>query len=118
MYADYIYYSESFKGNLISQEEENLFEKASDEIDDMCFGRIRGIGFEELTEYQQELIKKSVCEQAEFNKKYGTFLESPIQSYSISKTSMSFNAQKINGVYTTDSIIRRLNRTGLTCLVP
>lgn len=118
MYTDYSYYTNEFKGTLISENEINLLENASDEIDDICFGRIRGKGFENLTEYQQRLIKKAICQQAEFSKKYGTFLESPISSYSISKTSMSFDSKKINGVYTTDSVIRLLNRTGLTCLVP
>ena len=118
MYANLEYYQKEFKGTLLSEEGTNLLEKASHEIDDICFGRIRGKGFENLTDYQQELIRKSVCEQAEFIKKYGTFLESPVTSYSISKTSMSFDSKKINGVHTTDSIIRLLNRTGLTCLVP
>lgn len=118
MYADYIYYTDEFKGILISKDETNLLENASDEVDDICFGRICGKGFENLTVYQQELIKKAVCQQAEFTKKYGAFLESPVSGYSISKTSMSFDSKKINGVYTTDSIIRLLNRTGLTCLVP
>lgn len=118
MYADYSYYTDEFKGTLISKEETNLLENASDDIDDLCFGRIRGKGFNNLTEYQQSLIKKAVCQQVEFIKKYGAFLESPVSSYSISKTSMTFDSKKINGVYTTDSIIKLLNRTGLTCLVP
>lgn len=118
MYADYEYYSQDFKGKLISKDEENLLQNASDEIDDMTFGRIRGKGFNNLTEYQQELIKKAVCEQTEFNKKYGVFLNAPVSSYSVGKTSMSFNNEKLNGINTSLVVIQLLNRTGLTCLVP
>lgn len=118
MYIDYSYYTKEFKGTLISEKEQSLLDEASDEVDDMCFGRIRGKGFENLTEYQQGLIRKAICKQAEFKKKYGPFLESPIASYSISKTSMSFDSAKVNGIDTTDAVIRLLNRTGLTCLVP
>lgn len=118
MYADYVYYSEEYKGTLINADDENLLQEASDDIDDMVFGRIRGKGFDNLTEYQQELIKKAVCSHADFNKQYGTYINAPIASYSIGKTSMSINTQKLNGIDTTVSVIKLLNRTGLTCLVP
>lgn len=118
MYADYEYYSNIFKGKLISEDEENLLQDASDDIDDMTFGRVRGKGFNNLTDYQQELIKKAICQHAEFNKKYGTFLNAPVSSYSVGKTSMSFNSEKLNGIDTSSSVVKLLNRTGLTCLVP
>lgn len=118
MYADYEYYADKYNGTLIANEEENLLQEASDDIDDMVFGRIRGKGFDNLTEYQQELIKKAVCAHADFNKQYGTYINAPIASYSIGKTSMSINTQKLNGIDTTVSVIKLLNRTGLTCLVP
>ena len=118
MYADYEYYMDKYNGTLIGSDEENLLQEASDDIDDMVFGRIRGRGFENLTEYQQELIKKAVCFHADFNKQYGAFISAPINSYSIGKTSMSFNIQKLNGIDTSQSVIKLLNRTGLTCLVP
>ena len=60
MYADYEYYSNEYKGTLINESEENLLQDASDDIDDMVFGRIRGRGLDNLTEYQQELIKKAI----------------------------------------------------------
>lgn len=118
MYADYEYYSKEYKGTLINEDEENLLDEASDDIDDMVFGRIRGKGFDNLTEYQQKLIKKAVCAHAEFSKRYGAFINSPVSSYSIGKTSMSFNGEKMNGIDTSSSVIKLLNRTGLTCLVP
>lgn len=118
MYADYSYYKDVFKGKLINENEENLLQDACNDIDDMVFGRIRGKGFENLTPYQQELIKNAICQHAEFNKKYGTFLNAPVSSYSVGKTSMSFDSKKLNGIDTASSVIKLLNRTGLTCLVP
>lgn len=118
MYADYSYYKSDFDGKLLNEEEESLLQDSSDDIDDICFGRIRGRGFENLTEYQQNQIKKAVCSHADFKKQYGSFIDSPVSSYSIGKTSMSFNTQKINGIETTSNVIKLLNRTGLTCLVP
>lgn len=118
MYADYEYYMDKYNGTLIGSDEENLLQEASDDIDDMVFGRIRGKGFDNLTEYQQELIRKAVCTHADFNKRYGAFINSPVSSYSIGKTSMSFNGEKMNGIDTSSSVIKLLNRTGLTCLVP
>lgn len=118
MYVDYNYYKDVFKGKLINEDEENLLQDACNDIDDMVFGRIRGKGFDNLTEYQRELVQNAICQHTEFNKKYGTFLNAPVSSYSVGKTSMSFDSKKLNGIDTSSSVIKLLNRTGLTCLVP
>ena len=36
-------------------------EQASDEVDALCYGRIRSIGFDRLTPFQQDKIKKATC---------------------------------------------------------
>ena len=37
-----------------------MLEQASDDIDGLCFGRIRKHGFEKLTAFQQEKVKKKL----------------------------------------------------------
>lgn len=90
---------------------------ASDDIDSLTFGRIHRTGFDDLYPSQQELIKKAVCLQADYVATYGSFFNSPVQSYSIGKTSMTFNGEIVSGVHTEDKVIALLDRTGLTCLV-
>lgn len=90
---------------------------ASDDIDALTFGRIHRTGFDGLHPSQQELISKATCLQADYVATYGSFFNSPVQSYSIGKTSMTFNGKVVSGVHTDDKVIALLDRTGLTCLV-
>ena len=76
-YVDYQYYKDVFKGDLDEETATKLLEEASDQVDRLTYGRIRKREFESLTEYQQEMIKKAVCHQAEFINNYGEYLSSP-----------------------------------------
>ena len=100
---------------------EELIDKAlcdaSDDIDALTFGRIHRTGFDGLRPSQQELIRKATCLQADYVATYGSFFNSPVQSYSIGKTSMTFNGKVVSGVHTEDKVIALLDRTGMTCLV-
>ena len=61
MYASPDYYKKTFVG-VISADSEVLASKlksASDKIDILTFNRIRGIGFDNLTPFQQEVIRKA-----------------------------------------------------------
>lgn len=118
MFADQAYYTDVYHGNIISKDKlEKYLEEASDDINSLCFGKIIGIGFECLYPRQQELIKKAVCRQAEYNFQYGSYLDSPLKSYSAGSTSVSMENTKENEVQTTSKVIRLLEDTGLRCRV-
>lgn len=98
------------------------FELASDAIDALCFGRIRKIGFSNLTEFQQEKVKKAVCLHVSFLSTYGDLLNSPLSSYGINDVSMSFDAAKVvtqGGVTTNQAVMQQMRQSGLaTRLIP
>ncbi|BFH16507.1 hypothetical protein J6TS7_31120 [Paenibacillus dendritiformis] len=109
--ADYDRYGDG----LIPEEQlERALDRASDQVDTLTYNRIRKIGFDQLTPFQQLNIKKSVCQQADFVYKYGDFLNMPISGYSAGSTSMTFKAvQGAGGVQTSDEVINLLMSTGL-----
>lgn len=115
-YVDYNYYSKDFKGSLEESVVNKLLEEASDEVDKLTYGRIRKNGFNNLTEYQQELIKKAVCYQAEFINSYGQYLNSPLGGFSIGDVSLSFSKenQGAGGIVADKKTLNYLSQTGLT----
>lgn len=91
-------------------------EQASDEVDALCYGRIRQIGFDHLTAFQQEKVKKAVCYHAAFLYYYGEELASPLASYGINGVSMSFSNDRTQiqgGVTTTNTVMVQLRQSGL-----
>ncbi len=99
-----------------------LFELASDAVDALCYGRIRKAGFDNLTKFQQEKVKKAVCLHVSFLYTYGDLLNSPLSSYGINGVSMSFDAAKVvtqGGVTTNQAVMQQLRQSGLaTRLIP
>ena len=93
-----------------------LMERASDEVDALCFGRIREVGFQKLTPFQQEKVKKAVCHHAAFLTAYSDLVDSPLASYGINGVSMSFDSNRVvrqGGVTTTDAVMLQLRQSGL-----
>ena len=93
-----------------------MLDRASDEIDALCYGRIRRIGFGNLTEFQQEKVKKAVCYHAAFLGTYGDLVDSPLASYGINGVSMSFSADRTvtqGGVTTSSTVMMQLRQSGL-----
>lgn len=115
-YVDYKYYKDTYKGTLDEETVLKLLEEASDEVDKLTYGRIRRKGFNNLTDYQQGLIKKAVCYQADFINKYGEYLNMPIDGYSAGGISLSFNKdnQGAGGVIADKKTLDYLSQTGLT----
>lgn len=115
-YVDYEYYKDTYKGTLEENVAIKLLEEASDQVDRLTYGRIRRKGFENLTEYQQEMIKKAVCHQAEFINNYGEYLSSPLNGFSIGDVSLSFSKenQGAGGVIADKKTLDYLSQTGLT----
>lgn len=115
-YVEYEYYKDTFKGSLDENAATKLLEEASDQVDRLTYGRIRRKGFDNLTEYQQEMIKKAVCHQAEFINNYGEYLNSPLSGFSIGDVSLSFGKenQGPGGVIADKKTLDYLAQTGLT----
>lgn len=99
-----------------------LLERASDDVDGLCYGRIRRIGFGNLTPFQQEKVKKAVCCHAAFLADYGELVDSPLDSYGINGVSMRFAADRVcvqGGVTTTNAVMAQLRQSGLASrLIP
>lgn len=112
-YVDEAYYS-AFSG-LITEKLNNKLEKATDQINSLTYNRMVGIEFDNLTEFQKDKIKKAICLHADFVEQYGSYIDMPLSGFTAGSTSVSFNANKINGVTTTQEVINYLNQTGLTC---
>lgn len=112
-YVDEVYYS-TFSG-LITDKLDSKLEKATDQINSLTYNRIVGIGFDNLTPFQQDKIKKAVCLHADFVEKYGEYIDMPLSGFSAGSISVNFNANKVNGITTTQEVLNYLNQTGLTC---
>lgn len=115
-YVDCDYYKNTYKGAMDEETATKFLEEASDEVDKLTYGRIRKKGFQNLTEYQQGLIKKAVCYQADFISKYGEYLNMPIDGYSAGGISLSFSKenQGAGGVMADKKTLDYLSQTGLT----
>jgi hypothetical protein len=118
MYATPEYYTNEYGGTLISQEELNKALKSAEyDIDHLCFGRIKGKGFDNLSPYQQELISRAACLQADYLKQYGAYINNPLKSYTAGSTRVEMANVTCGGVSTTQEIINLLEDTGLRCRV-
>lgn len=119
-YASKEYYAEVFNGSVIPDEEiEKLLKQASRHIDSLTYNRIVGRGIDNLTEFQQELIKEVCCEMAEFEYENADLIQSVLANYTINGVSMSFgnswNVKTISGVAVRADTYDKLSQTGLCC---
>lgn len=77
---------------------------ASRHIDSLTFNRIRIDGFDNLTEFQREIIVEVVCRQAKFETENADLLNSAaFGSYSINGVSMSLGGDG-SGLYTSGGV--------------
>lgn len=107
---------DEYTGSIPSDELAKRLRNACCAIDSFTFNRIVKVGFENLTEFQQELVKEAVRLHADFVYDNAELLDSPLSSYSISGISMSFDRSKIvniNGTTTTSKVYGLLMQTGL-----
>ncbi len=112
-YVDEIFYK--YFSGLITEGLNNKLEKATDQINSLTYNRIVGIGFDNLTEFQKDKIKKAACLHADFMEQYGEYIDMPLSGFSAGSISVNFNAQRVNGVTTTQEVLNYLKQTGLTC---
>ena len=121
MYADLEYYKNTYCGKLPEEEAEKALKQASKHIDILTYRRIAGVGFENLTPFQQETVKEVCCMMADFESANASMINSLINSYSINGASVTFsgegaNCQLVNGVIIQRNVYEILSLTGLTCL--
>lgn len=119
-YADKTYYQNTYQGTVIPENEiEKKLKEASMHIDTLTYNRIVGRGFENLTKFQQDIIKEVVCKLADFEFENADVLKTVLSSYSINGVSMNFganwNVEVQNGVAIPKDDYCLLSQTGLTC---
>ena len=118
MYANAEYYKTTYKGNLEDAEIDKALQQASRHIDTLTYNRIVGIGFDNLTEYQQGIIKECECLMADWETDNADYINSMLSSYSLNGASMSFtgnsaSAVVTNGVAVSRDIYSHLQKCGL-----
>lgn len=118
MYAGIEYYKNTYKGNLEDADAEKALEKASRHIDTLTYNRIVAIGFENLTEFQQGIIKECECLMADWETENTDYINSMLSSYSLNGASMSFTGQSasatvVSGVAVSREIYSHLQKCGL-----
>lgn len=119
-YASESHYEGKYEGTLIPEDEQKkALIQASRHVDALTFNRIVGRGFSNLTEYQQEIIREVVCQQADFETENADMIASVLSSYSINGVSMQFgsawNVFADKGVAMRRDTYAMLQQTGLCC---
>ena len=112
-YADVEYYKDTYGGTAIPDTEiTKQLSRASDQIDSMTYNRIGARGFDSLTPYQRDKVKKAVCAQADFMYQYSPYLDLPVSGYTAGSISLTLKSGE--AVKTTDEVLGLLKYTGLT----
>lgn len=124
MYSSIDYYRNTYNGTAIESDSDILrfLEDASLKIDILTYNRIRKLGIENCSEWEQEIIKKVECIIADFYFKNSSDLETIINTYSINGVSIKYgetnaNITNVNGVTIPRFAYELLNMTRFTCLV-
>ena len=87
------YYLNRYEGDIIPEEElSKALKKASRHIDSLTYNRIVSQGFLNLTEYQQDIIKEVICQQADFEVENADEIHTILSSYSINGVSAQFGS--------------------------
>ena len=121
-YADAAYYADVYGGDTIPEEDiEKCLRTASRHIDSLTYNRIVGRGIENLTEFQQDIIREVCCEMADFEYENADMIQSVLQNYSINGVTMGFgsswNLRTISGVAVRADTYDKLSQTCLCQLV-
>lgn len=91
---------------------DELLELASSKVDDLTLNRIHVIGYNNLTEFQRDLIERATIAQAEYYNTYGTDAGA-INSFSIGDVSMDISSNDTNYRGASLTTIMLLRQTGL-----
>lgn len=123
MYEPYVteeYYRSEYGGTAIPEADlKKYLRTASRHIDSLTYNRIVGRGFSNLTQFQQDIIKDVVCQQADFETENADEINSVLSSYSINGVSAQFgsswNVFTDKGVAMKRDLYALLCQTGLCC---
>ena len=115
-----IYYQGEYEGSIPEYKREKALYTASRHIDSLTFNRIIARGYENLTDFQKEILSEVCKAQAEFEYENEDLLQSILTSYSINGVSASFNGGgwnlvTQNGVAMSKDTYGLLSQTGLCC---
>jgi len=100
-YADYDYYVNTYGGTVLTDEDTAnvALTKSSDTIDALTYCRITAAGgIDELTEFQQEVIRDVCCKLADWQTENSEYLDSPLSSYTINGVSVNFSGSSVTEV--------------------
>lgn len=122
-YVPYVtpeYYKETYKGSTVPEDElEKVLRQSSRHIDSLTYNRIVGGGFSSLTEFQQEVVREVICQQADFEYENADEINTILSSYSINGVSAQFgsswNVFMDKGVAMKRDVYSQLSQTGLCC---
>lgn len=119
-YATKSFYYNGFRGNSIPNDElERYLKQASRHIDSLTYNRIVGKGFDNLTDFQKEIIQEVCCLQAEFEYQNKEILEMVLQGYGINGVDMQFgdnwSVKIVKGIPVRRDVYEQLSQTGLCC---
>ena len=122
MYTAYVTpteYAEMGYTNIPADDIGKFLIDASRNIDTLTFNRIVAKGFDNLTEFQQGIIKECVCKQADFLYENADAINSVFDTYSINSVTMKFGTgfafMTDDGVPVLTSVYSLLKQTGLCC---
>lgn len=114
------YFQGDYTGAIPEENLETALYDASRHIDSLTFNRIIGKGYDNLTEFQKEILGQVCVKQADFEYENKDILESIVSSYSINGVSMGIDASGWN-VFTQNGVVMKrdvydlLKQTGLCC---
>lgn len=114
------YYQKEYGGSIVPEDDlKKALRQASRHIDFLTYNRIVGQGFSTLTEFQQDVIREVVCQQADFETENEDEINTILQSYSINGVSAQFgsswNVFTDKGVAMKRDVYALLCQTGLCC---
>lgn len=119
-YVTESYYINTYGGRTVPEEDlQSALYQASRHIDSLTYNRIVGRGFDNLTDFQREIIQEVVCLQADFECENADEINTVLSSYSINGVSASFgsswNVFMDKGIAMKRDVYVLLCQTGLCC---
>lgn len=110
------YYLDVYGGS-VTENLSNRIYTASRHVDLLTFNRLVG-RFEDLSEFQADIVKRVVCGLVDFEAENEDIINSVLSSYAINGVSMTMDANKwnitvTNGVAIKSDLYQLLNTTGL-----
>ncbi len=112
---------EAYSGEIPTDEVEKALIAASHHIDALTYNRIITIGWDNLTDFQKDVIQEVVCKQADFEYENADMIRSVLSGYSLNGASVQFgsswNVATMNGVAMQRDTYALLSQTGLCCRI-